>query len=201
MGNNWDNLNPSSEVKEAINQFNNDFNDRCMQDDIIRNNHNQITNWINEHIDPKSPRPSNLSSGIYRSKRGYNEMNLNEENKKILRDVKEDVIRFGMANMYNFGESEDIMENHKKSIDQMIMSHSKDQTITPSINHTGFPDDIVIVLIELNTGYKVRSIEDFSSIKAVWHNDKYKIGYIFDLELSCSSISVNVDISGEVSDK
>lgn len=184
-------MNPSKDVKAALQDFNDDFNNRCMQDDTIKYNYCQLEDWIKEHLNPS------VENNEYLTKKGYDEMSINKENRKVLEEIKEDVIRFGMANMYNFSESESIREDYKKAIDDMLMSYSKDPVVTESINHTGFPDDITVMLIELNTGYKVNSIKDFSSVKTVWHNDKYKIGYIFELELACSSISVNVDINTE----
>lgn len=182
-------LDLSFETKDVIAQFNNDFNDRCIQDDTVVTNWEQAINWICEHLDLKTLGPNNMINEN-RYKKGNDEMNTKE-------DVRDSVIKFGMANMYNFSKSEIIRDDYKDAIDNMFMNYSKDPTITKSINHTGFPDDIIIMLIELNTGYTVNSITDFYSVKAIWHNDKYKIGYIFELEMSRSSISVNIDIDIE----
>lgn len=187
-------LNISFETKEEITQFNNDFNDRCMQDDTVITNWDQAINWICEHLDLKTLGSNNMINGN-QDKKGNDEMKTKE-------DIRDNVIKFGMANTYNLSESEIIRDDYKDAIDNMFMNYSKDPTITESINHTGFPDDITVMLIELNTGYAVNSIMDFSSIKAVWHDDKYKTGYIFELEMSHSSVSVTIDIdTKEASDK
>lgn len=86
----------------------------------------------------------------------------------------------------------------KKHIDGIMLQGCADNTITGSINKTGFPDDVVLRIIQNKMKYpEVKSIHEFSLIEARWLTCPTYMGYKFDVRFkdsvtgSCIEIEVN----------
>lgn len=109
-------FNPSSEVKEAIQNFNIDFNSRCADEDTI--------------------------------------------NEKILKEIREELLQ--------------------KEVDKYLFSLSRDPKITKEINHSKFPDDVVLNIINTK-GIKIDSISILKSFEATEIKEPNKCGYVFGI--------------------
>lgn len=117
------------------------------------------------------------------------------ENILILKELKDNISKLAVDTLYNFHE----MTHQEKYrwYDDMITITSKDPTITTEINHTKFPDDAILILLE-NNGLSLNNINDLASIDMEPVNDDICIGYKFKIAFPVPVTSTIIEINTNI---
>lgn len=139
---------PNEDVKQAIQSFNDDFNERC-------------------------------------------------NNETILKEIAKEVLSFSNDISYNFNDPESKNELQKE-IDKYLFSLSKDPKITEEINHSKFPDDVVLIIIR-SRGININDISILKSFEAIEIQETKRCGYNFNItfESMVNSLTIECDIVSE----
>lgn len=111
----------------------------------------------------------------------------------ILDDVKEAVKSFN----YDFQDRSLESDTYKHYVDSMLMEMFDDKSVTEEINKTGFPDAVVLYVIQNEMQCEFSSIQDFSLVEARWLSCPSQVGYIFDIILKdqVKLTTIEIDIS------
>lgn len=101
------------------------------------------------------------------------------ENENILTEALYEVSK--AINKYTFKEIDSI--NRMQLYDEYLLSLPVDHTTTHEINHTKFPDAIVLLLLEAY-GMYFDDINKFESIECEPLNKPYSFGYSFNIRFA-----------------
>lgn len=119
---------------------------------------------------------------------------MNDENvMSISDDVKEAVKSFN----YDFQDRSLESDTYKHYVDSMLMEMFDNKSVTEEINKTGFPDAVVLYVIQNEMQCEFSSIQDFSLVEARWLSCPNEVGYAFDITLKdqVKLTTIEVDIS------
>lgn len=116
---------------------------------------------------------------------------------KILKEIAKEIINFSNDFSYNFNDPHK-REALQKEIDKYLLSLSRDSKITEEINHSKFPDDVVLIIIN-SRGIKINSISILKSFDAIEIKEPYRCGYSFNItfESMVNAITIECDIVSE----
>lgn len=139
---------PNEDVKQAMQSFNDDSNERC-------------------------------------------------NNEMILREIAKEVLNFSNDVSYNFNDPER-KEELQKEIYKYLFSLSIDPKITEEINHSKFPDDVVLIIIR-SRGIDISDITILKSFEAIEIQETERCGYKFNItfESMVNSLTIECDIVSE----
>ena len=85
---------------------------------------------------------------------------------------------------YTFRFGEELSLSRKQQLhDEYLLSLPVDPTITSEINHTKFPDETVLLLLEVQGAY-FKDIHELESVDAIVIDEPGKFGYEFKITLA-----------------
>jgi hypothetical protein len=114
------------------------------------------------------------------------------ENEKLLNDLKDKISDVLSKRLYEFKMDHD---QTREQYDQFILSLSKDDTRSSDINHTKFPDDIILLMLE-SQGIKISDIREIKSIDCEYIDNENEFGYRINVTFhkEVNIITLNIDI-------
>lgn len=144
----------------------------------------------------------NLAVRLLQDKLSVAEVKKEEQNRKFIDGIRNALKEATNGCNYEYIKNSD-WEGYRKSVDAMLFKGWTTKTTTESINKTGFPDEVVLQLIELNFGCTPNSIYDFANISAEWKVDGNNVGYVFNLVFAktMKTITIDIDLNEGGSDK
>lgn len=102
-------------------------------------------------------------------------------NEEIIEEIKNALKPESNTSIYSFIDNA-IKSKLKCLHDNMFMEISKDPTITPIVNHTIFPDDVIVAILNFK-GIEISSIYEIDEVDCEYIDDGINIGYIFKVSL------------------
>ena len=107
-------------------------------------------------------------------------------NEDILKEIRDRVSEEASKHLYEFKPTS--YEQKREWCDQMLMAISEDPTISSDINHTKFPDDVIIKLLK-SKGLEISDIRDIKSIDYKFYDNGYDMfTHRFQIEFHISKI-------------
>lgn len=118
-------------------------------------------------------------------------------NDEIMMSISDDVKEAVKSFNYDFQDRSLESDTYKHYVDSMLMEMFDDKSVTEEINKTGFPDAVVLYVIQNEMQCEFSSIQDFSLVEARWLSCPSQVGYIFDIILKdqVKLTTIEVDIS------
>ena len=119
-------------------------------------------------------------------------------NEEILEKIKNTIELESNKISYKFMNKS--AEEKRKWYDDMIISLSKDPTITPIVNHTKFPNDVIVAILNYK-GIEISSIYEIDEVDCEYIDDGINVGYNFKVSLpkliEKTVFSINIDLNKE----
>lgn len=118
-------------------------------------------------------------------------------NDEIVMSISDDVKEAVKSFNYDFQDRSLESDTSKHYVDSMLMEMFDDKSVTDEINKTGFPDAVVLYVIQNEMQCGFSSMQDFSLVEARWLSCPSQVGYIFDIILKdqVKLTTIEVDIS------